>query len=94
MYGDELDESSGGHLHGTGRPDKSEFPPDWDEDKIVHEVIDVARRPDRVTKSYSGDSWLATGVRNEVKIRVVVREDGTIATGYPLDGPGVDRKSN
>jgi len=28
LYGDELDEDSGGHLYGTNRPNKTEFPPD------------------------------------------------------------------
>jgi hypothetical protein len=32
-HGDPDDERRGGHLHGTGRPNKTEFPPDWDDEK-------------------------------------------------------------
>jgi hypothetical protein len=29
------DRQGGGHRHGTGQPGKSEFPPDWSDDKII-----------------------------------------------------------
>ncbi len=87
MYGDEDDETSGGHLYGTGRPAKSEFPPDWDEEKIATEVQSVADHPDNAV-DYFG-VWLATGTRDDVTIQAYVREDGSIATGYPTGGPGV-----
>ncbi|MGH3646169.1 MAG: EndoU domain-containing protein [Micromonosporaceae bacterium] len=89
MYGDEDDETSGGHLHGLGRPDKSEFPQDWDEDKIAHEVKSVAGNPDMVNEW--PDRWVATGIRDGVTIEVYVRPDGRIATGFPVDGPGIGR---
>lgn len=38
VYGDEDDINSGGHLHGLNRPDKTEFPPDWDDDTIVEPI--------------------------------------------------------
>lgn len=88
LYGDELDENSGGHLSGIGRPGKSEFPPGWDEDKIANEVTDIARHPDTATERYAG-SWRVAGVRDGVRIRVYVRANGTISTGFPVDGPGV-----
>lgn len=90
LYGDELNPTSGGHLHGVNRPNKTEFPPDWDEDKIAREVTDVARRPDTATEQYGG-TWRVTGVRHGVAIRVYVRPNGTIKTGFPLDGPGVKK---
>jgi hypothetical protein len=88
VYGDEDDETSGGHLHGTGRPDKTEFPSGWDEDKIVAEVQSVADRPDSVSENIDG-TWLAKGNRDGVTIAVALRSNGHIATGYPTEGPGV-----
>lgn len=90
LYGDELNPTSGGHLHGVNRPNKTEFPPDWDEDKIAREVADVARHPDTATEQFGG-TWRVTGVRHGVAIRVYVRPNGTIKTGFPVDGPGVKK---
>jgi hypothetical protein len=88
VYGDEDDPSSGGHLHGLNRPDKTEFPPDWDEDKIVQEVTSVADDPERVAER-PGGTWLAVGVRDGITIHTFLRHDGSIATGHPISGPGV-----
>jgi hypothetical protein len=90
LFGDELNPASGGHLHGVDRPNKTEFPPGWDEDMIAREVTDVARHPDTATEQFGG-TWRATGVRHGVAIRVYVRPNGTIKTGFPLDGPGVKK---
>lgn len=87
VYGDEDDEESGGHLHGLGRPGKTEFPPGWDEDDCIDVVIAVARNPqDAVDR---GDSWRVTGTHRGVVVRAFVRYDGTIAAGHPTSGPGV-----
>ena len=40
------DRWGGGHRHGTGRPGKTEFPADWDDEKIIGHVLGVARAPD------------------------------------------------
>lgn len=90
MYGDELNDRKGGHLHGLGRPGKSEFPPDWDDDKIAKEVTDVARHPSTAEERVDG-SWLVTGVRDGVTVGAFVRSNGTIASGFPVEGPGVKR---
>jgi hypothetical protein len=92
LYGDELNPTSGGHLHGVNRPGKTEFPRDWDEDMIVDMVTDVARHPDTATRRIDG-TWRATGERHGVAIRVYVRPDGTIAAGFPRGGPGVKKNS-
>jgi len=36
------DRTGGGHRAGTGRPGRSEFPTDWSDKKIIHEISDVA----------------------------------------------------
>ena len=43
----------GGHRHGVGKPGKTEFPASWDDKKVMDNVVDVARRPDRC--SYSAE---------------------------------------
>ncbi|MGH3714194.1 MAG: EndoU domain-containing protein [Micromonosporaceae bacterium] len=88
VYGDEDDETSGGHLAGLQRPGKSEFPPSWNEEKIAQEVTSVAALPDTARQAIDG-TWRADAVRDGVTVRTYVRPDGTIATGFPLRGPGV-----
>lgn len=41
------DQTGGGHRHGGGSPGKTEFPVDWDDDKIMMNVLSVAREPDQ-----------------------------------------------
>ncbi|MGH3646586.1 MAG: EndoU domain-containing protein [Micromonosporaceae bacterium] len=88
MYGDEDDEDSGGHLQGTGRPGKTEFPAHWDEERIAHEVRSVADDPDMATELFDG-TWRVAGAREGVTVRVYVRGDGSIATAAPAPGPGI-----
>jgi hypothetical protein len=80
------DDAGGGHRPGTGKSGKSEFPSDWDDDKIVKEIEDVARNPDHPPEQQGG-RWVATGERDGVEIRVVIRGDGSIRTGYPTNQP-------
>jgi hypothetical protein len=40
------DKTGGGHRRGTGCQGKTEFCAEWDDDKIVHAVLNVAREPD------------------------------------------------
>jgi len=42
------DATGGGHRAGTGNPGKSEFPAGWSDDKIIHEISDVATDPSAV----------------------------------------------
>ncbi len=87
------DATGGGHRHGTGRPGKTEFPATWDDKKIIDTVVDVARNPDRVPVHQAwNDRWQARGARSDVDIVVIVERDGTVWSGWPLEGgPGVVR---
>jgi hypothetical protein len=81
----------GGHRHGTGNPGKTEFPASWDDQKIMDNVRDVARRPEQppIYQSWNG-RWLARGTRDDVEVVVVVAGDGRIWSGWPrAGGPGV-----
>lgn len=50
----------GGHLHGTGRPGKTEFPPDWDEDRIAAAVLHTARKKPDTSNTAHGSSTART----------------------------------
>lgn len=83
------DQTGGGHRDGTGKPGKTEFPASWDDDKITDSIMSVARSPDSASLQQNG-RWLAEGVRDEVKLAVVIMLDGRIWSAYPLPGsPGV-----
>ncbi len=87
------DASGGGHRHGVGKPHKTEFPASWDDEKIIANVLDVARKPDKPpTRQDWNDSWLCTGTRDNVDVWAVVERNGNILTGWPEEGgPGVVR---
>jgi hypothetical protein len=91
LHGDLDDETSGGHMHGTGRTGKSEFPEGWDEDRIVDTVRDVAQNPDSAPLPRKGGGWEISGQRDGVDITVVVNKDGSIWTAYPTGGIGVTK---
>lgn len=84
--------NSGGHRHGTGRPGKTEFPADWDDEKAMRAVVDVAKRPDEAPVYQAWNRWLCAGTREGVEVSVVVEPSGEIWTAWPEEGgPGVVR---
>lgn len=87
------DATGGGHRHGTGRAGKTEFPANWDDKKIINNVVDVARNPDEPpVRQEWNKRWQARGIRSDVDIVVIVERDGRIWSGWPLEGgPGVIR---
>jgi Bacterial EndoU nuclease len=83
----------GGHRHGVGKPGKTEFPASWTDERVIANILDVARRPDKPpTRQDWNNSWLCTGTRDAVKVWAVVERSGDILTGWPEEGgPGVVR---
>ena len=77
----------GGHRPGTGYSNKSEFPAGWSDDRIMHEISDVATDPAIPWRpgDRAGDAW-ANGTRGGVDIEVLMR-NGEIWTGYPTNLP-------
>jgi RHS repeat-associated protein len=73
----------GGHRAGTGRG-KSEFPKEWSDDKIIDAISDVATDPNSVSSIGRGGKTVVEGIRDGIKIRVVISKDGEIVTGYPI----------
>ena len=87
------DSTGGGHRHGTGKPGKTEFPAGWNDEKIIDNALDVARKPDNPpVRQDRNDTWLCSGTRANVEVSVVVERSGEIVTGWPEEGgPGVVR---
>lgn len=81
----------GGHAPGTGRRGTTEFPPTWTRDEIVERLSDVARNPDEVPRRLPNGLWHTVGVREEVRIVVLLEQSGSIRTAFPVEGPGVVR---
>jgi hypothetical protein len=87
------DHTGGGHRAGTGIPRKTEFPAEWDDDKILGNIEAVARDPDvKPDEPQSNGRWLYEGMRDGVHVYVVVNPDGAIWTAWPREGdPGVTK---
>jgi hypothetical protein len=84
------DDTGGGHAPGTGRPGQSEFPRGWSDQRILTATLAVAQAPEVLRRGRYG-RWVAEGVEDGVRIRVVVGADGYVFTSVPLSGPGVVR---
>jgi hypothetical protein len=86
------DRWGGGHRHGTGRPEKTEFPAHWDDERIIDRITDVASFPDVQPVLQANQRWRARGERDGVAITVIVHPDGRIWAAWPEEGsPGVIR---
>jgi hypothetical protein len=87
------DETGGGHRHGTGRPEKTEFPADWSDDRIVDAILAVARNPDKAPERQDWNGrWLVSGQHDGVAIYAVIESDGHVWTAWPDEGsPGVTK---
>jgi hypothetical protein len=83
------DRTGGGHRAGAGG--ETEFPADWDDERILNNVEDVARNPDNWPEEPQPNGrWRIEGVRDGVHITAIVNPDGSIRTAWPREGdPGV-----
>ncbi|MGI8307743.1 EndoU domain-containing protein [Saccharopolyspora hattusasensis] len=81
----------GGHVAGTGLPNKMEFPEIWDDDQITNSIEDVAKNPDRPPELQENGRWRVEGTRGGVDIRVVVDKSGRVRTAHPVGGERVIR---
>ncbi len=80
------DRTGGGHMFGAGKPCKSEFPSDWDEDKII-ETIDLIAANDNASWEKQRNGYHVSEQMVEgVKVRVVKgRQNESVITAYPLN---------
>jgi hypothetical protein len=85
------DPQGGGHRHGAGKPGKTEFPASWDDTKIIHAILDIARHPqEQPIRQNWNDRWRVRGTHDGIEIVGILQPDGRVWSGWPLDGgPGV-----
>ena len=75
----------GGHRSGTGFPNKSEFPPHWSDDQVMHHISDVATDPVSAVRPANGGGTFVNGTRDGIDIEVLVTSRDEIWTGYPTN---------
>jgi RHS repeat-associated protein len=80
------------HRAGAGKPDKTEFPASWSDERILHEISDVATDPNSIRGMGKWDSPYVIGVRDGIEIRVDFYPNnhkyaGQISTAYPINVP-------
>lgn len=78
------------HRAGAGKPGKTEFPVNWEDEKILHHISDIATDPKAKTGLGKWDSPYAIGTRDGIEIRVDFYPNnhkyaGKISTAYPLN---------
>ncbi len=81
------DATGGGHGAGRRKPGKSEFPADWSDDRVIHEISDIATDP-KVQFSKPDKRGYSTGIKtvDGVDVKVVVdQKKGRIVSGYPTN---------
>lgn len=80
------DHTGGGHMYGVGKPCKSEFPQDWDENKIINEINLVAANDNLKWEEQRNGYHVAESYVDDIKVRVVKgRENKQVITAYPLN---------
>nr|WP_246261498.1 hemagglutinin repeat-containing protein [Alteromonas ponticola] len=77
------------HAYGAGKADKTEFPLEWDKNKIVEKVSDIATDPNLNMLSDSRGTPYVVGTRDGITVRVNFypkghKREGQIATAYPI----------
>lgn len=83
LYGDER---GGGHKFGAGKPCKSEFPQDWDNQKILTSVKHIAANDNLNWKEQNNGYFTTEQFVGNVKVRVVLnREKEEVVTAYPVN---------
>jgi RHS repeat-associated protein len=83
------------HKFGAGKPGKTEFPANWSDDELLHNVSDIATDPTSIRGVDNFGNWsqpYATGFRNGVEVRVDFFpsnsiHSGKISTAYPINVP-------
>lgn len=80
------DDRGGGHLHGTGKACKSEFPADWDADEVIDHVKTVAANDNLDWEEQRNGYHVAEQMVQGTRVRVVLNQNRTkIVTAYPTN---------
>ena len=82
------DDHGGGHLYGTGKPCKSEFPEEWDSVIILSTIKKVAANDNVDWKQQINGYYIGEQSVNGVRVRVVLDNDKeSVVTAYPVNLP-------
>ncbi|MEM8832904.1 MAG: EndoU domain-containing protein [Pseudomonadota bacterium] len=85
LYGDA---TGGGHLYGTGKPCKSEFPKHWNEDTIIKEVELIAANDNLNWEQQRNGYYVTEQKVGSLNVRVVKgRNNEQVITAYPTNVP-------
>jgi filamentous hemagglutinin len=85
LYGDA---TGGGHLHGIGKPCKSEFPASWDAKEIISKVRNTAANDNINWRRERNGYHVAERMIGNVRVRIVLDEGkDDVVTAYPLNLP-------
>lgn len=83
LYGDD---KGGGHLNGIGKPCKSEFPKEWDADKIIRTTEHIAANDNLDWDAQRNGYYVAESNQDGVRVRVVLGPQRQhIITAYPVN---------
>lgn len=83
LYGDE---KGGGHKHGVGKPCKSEFPQNWDDQKIIDVTRKIAANDNLPWERQRNGYHVAEAFEGDVKVRVVKGpQKQRVITAYPIN---------
>ena len=93
-------DATGGHGTGRGISGKSEFPPQWSDDEAINYISDIIEDPNSIWLQQNGKPgakytktgklvrWQIDGIRDGVKIRIIVEPDGKgVITAFPTNIP-------
>jgi hypothetical protein len=82
------DATGGGHRAGTNKPCKSEFPPEWSDDKIIVTIGKIAANDNLFWKEQDNGYYVAEQSVDGVRVRVVMdKQRAHVITGYPTNLP-------
>jgi len=80
------DHTGGGHMFGAGKPCKSEFPSDWNEEKIIDTIDLIAANDNGTWEKQRNGYHVREQMVEGVKVRVVKgRQNAQVITAYPLN---------
>jgi hypothetical protein len=83
LYGDA---TGGGHLYGTGKPCKSEFPKSWNKETVIKEVDLIAANDNLNWEQQRNGYYVTEQSVGTVKVRVVKGRNGEdVITAYPTN---------
>ena len=90
LHGEKGEGGKGGHLAGTGRENKTEFPEDWNEENIEQALASVLKKPDSVVITGSNIYLRRVVVGVNIQFVLISLKRGlTPFAAYPIGGPGV-----